>query len=103
MAQSGGGGKIVLFASLAGRKGVRANAAHAKSKWGVIGVVQSLAKERASHQIDVNAAFPGAEVVWFLVSKSSDHMTGQSLNVCGGNRWAKTRMVGGKDEEDETL
>ncbi len=59
MVQRGGGGKIVLFASLAGREGVKASAAYAASKWGVIGLVQSLAKELASHQINVNAVCPG--------------------------------------------
>jgi NAD(P)-dependent dehydrogenase (short-subunit alcohol dehydrogenase family) len=132
MVRQGGGGKIVLIASLAGREGVKGNAAYAASKWGVIGLVQSLAKETASHKINVNAVCPGmiitnlrdrwieaeakqagttseeyrqreyerggkvvplgrmgmpsdiADVVSFLVSKESDYMTGQSLNVCGG-------------------
>ncbi len=132
MVRQGSGGKIVLIASLAGREGVKGNAAYAASKWGVIGLVQSLAKETAAHKISVNAVCPGmiitnlrdhwieaeakqagttseeyrqreyerggkivpigrmgmpddiANVVSFLVSKESDYMTGQSLNVCGG-------------------
>jgi len=132
MIERGDGGKMVFFASLAGREGVRGNAAYAASKWGVIGFVQSLAKELAPHHINVNAICPGriitnlrdhwiemeaeragitseeyrkmeyeaggksvplgrmgttddiADVASFLVSKESDYMTGQSLNVCGG-------------------
>lgn len=59
MIEGGDGGKIVLIASLAGREGVKGNAAYAASKWGVIGLVQSLAKETAAHRINVNAVCPG--------------------------------------------
>lgn len=62
MVRQGRGGKMVFIASLAGREGVKGNAAYAASKWGVIGLVQSLAKETASHGINVNAICPGMVV-----------------------------------------
>lgn len=59
MIDRGQGGKIVHFASLAGRMGAPGNAAYAASKWGVMGLVQSLAHEVAPHRINVNAICPG--------------------------------------------
>jgi NAD(P)-dependent dehydrogenase (short-subunit alcohol dehydrogenase family) len=59
MIKRGQGGKVVHFASLAGRFGVKGNAAYSASKWGVIGLVQSLALEVAAHKININAICPG--------------------------------------------
>ncbi len=53
------GGKIVHVASVAGRMGAPGSAAYAASKWGTIGLVQSLALELAPHKINVNAINPG--------------------------------------------
>ncbi|MEJ2738808.1 MAG: SDR family NAD(P)-dependent oxidoreductase [Dehalococcoidia bacterium] len=60
MIAKGEGGKIVLFASLAGTKGVPGSGAYCVSKWGVIGLAKTMAIELAQHKIYVNAISPGA-------------------------------------------
>lgn len=53
-----GSGRIIATSSMVGRVG-RANMAHyVASKWGIIGVVKSLALELAPHNITVNAVCP---------------------------------------------
>ena len=47
---------------------MKGNAAYAASKWGVIGLVQSLPKETAAHKINVNAVCPG-----MIVTNLRDH------------------------------
>ena len=53
------GGKIVHIASAAGREGVPGSSGYAASKWAVLGLVKSLAKELAPYKINVNAINPG--------------------------------------------
>jgi NAD(P)-dependent dehydrogenase (short-subunit alcohol dehydrogenase family) len=53
------GGKIVLVSSLAGNRGVPGSGAYCASKWGVLGLVKTLALELAKHKINVNALNPG--------------------------------------------
>jgi NAD(P)-dependent dehydrogenase (short-subunit alcohol dehydrogenase family) len=59
MIARGEGGKIVLISSLAGNRGVPGSGAYCASKWGVIGLVKTLALELAKHKISVNAINPG--------------------------------------------
>jgi 3-oxoacyl-[acyl-carrier protein] reductase len=54
------GGKIVLFSSLAGNRGVAGSGAYSASKWGVLGLMKSLAIELAKDKINVNAINPGS-------------------------------------------
>jgi NAD(P)-dependent dehydrogenase (short-subunit alcohol dehydrogenase family) len=52
-------GKIICTASMASKMGAPFQAHYAASKFGVLGLVQSMAKELAPYGITVNAVCPG--------------------------------------------
>ena len=52
-------GKIINISSMAGKIGFALRAPYAASKWGLIGLSMTLAKELASANIQVNAICPG--------------------------------------------
>lgn len=59
MIQRGGGGKIIVISSGAGKRGRARFAAYCASKFALIGFTQSLAQELGTHNINVNAICPG--------------------------------------------
>jgi NAD(P)-dependent dehydrogenase (short-subunit alcohol dehydrogenase family) len=54
-----GRGKIINISSIAGKIGYPLRGPYAASKWGIIGLTLTLAKELGSHGVQVNAVCPG--------------------------------------------
>ena len=59
MITQGGGGKIIVISSGAGKRGIARYAAYCASKFALIGFTQALAQELAPYRINVNAICPG--------------------------------------------
>jgi len=57
--EQGQGGRIVLTSSLFGLRGGRENGAYSAAKFGMVGLMECLAAELASHNITANCVCPG--------------------------------------------
>lgn len=69
-----GYGRIVAVASIAGKEGNPNASAYSASKAGVIGLVKTLGKELAGHDIAVNCVTPGAAKTRLFDQMSEDYI-----------------------------
>jgi len=58
--KAGNGGSLILMASSAGLHGYPNRSPYATAKWGVVGLMKTLAMELGPHGVRVNAICPGA-------------------------------------------
>ena len=102
-------GKIINIASMAGRKGIAIRGVYSSSKFGVIGLTESMAAEVRDLDININAINPGmvetrtfrhahpvynepdllmpddiAKVILFLASEDSKGIKGSIIDVTNG-------------------
>ena len=54
-----GEGRIIITSSTQGQQGTKNGSSYSASKWGLIGLMKSVALELGSHRITVNALIPG--------------------------------------------
>ena len=68
-----GGGKIINMSSQSGKRGSAWHAAYCVSKFGIIGLTQSLALELAPYKINVNAVCPGVVFTPLWEEQAANH------------------------------
>lgn len=81
-------GKIVNISSLAGKRGFPGFAHYSASKFAIIGITQTLAKELAEYNINVNAVCPGTvrTQIWEAILDSRAMRQGIPREECWNER-----------------
>ena len=79
---------LIAMSSVAGRLGYAQRTAYAATKWGIVGLVKSLAIELGPHGVRANAVLPGsvdaddvAAMCLYLCSPAACNVTGQAISV----------------------
>lgn len=88
-----GGGRIIVTTSTQGRHGTLYGAAYSASKWGIIGLMKSVALELGRHGITVNAVVPG--LIDTPLTRHEERYA-QAIEVSGKN------PTGDKNKDEET-
>ncbi len=81
MVEAGRGGRIIITSSIAGLMGDEFFGAYAASKFGVIGLAESLAVELAAHDILVNCVCPGVVDTQMMEQLASEQAAALELSV----------------------
>jgi meso-butanediol dehydrogenase / (S,S)-butanediol dehydrogenase / diacetyl reductase len=78
MIKQGHGGKIITASSGSGRRGSQNMSVYSASKFAVVGITQSFARELAGHKITVNAYCPGIvdTPMWAQIDKDLANIPG---------------------------
>ena len=100
--KAAGGGSLVNMSSVAGRLGYPMRSAYAASKWGIIGLTQTLAMELGAHRIRVNAILPG--IVDNARHRTQVHAQAERLSISDqamNQRYLDTISMGEKISEEE--
>jgi NAD(P)-dependent dehydrogenase (short-subunit alcohol dehydrogenase family) len=95
MVARGEGGKIVLIASMGGVKGMPGSAAYCVSKFGVVGLVKTLALELAKYQIYVNALNPGAVTTNLRDSFHAEKGNAEGMTIDKAREWDYQKITEG--------
>jgi NAD(P)-dependent dehydrogenase (short-subunit alcohol dehydrogenase family) len=94
--QQGNGGRIICAASNGGKHGEPGVAAYCATKFGVIGLVQSLALELAEHNITVNAVCPGEVDTDMYTNLVADRAAADGVTPAEYRRGVEQRIPLGK-------
>ncbi len=99
---SRGRGKIINMSSQSGKKGASHYAAYCASKFGIIGLTQSLALEFAPHGITVNAVCPGVVLTPMWESMLPDYARKINRRPAEVKRYLESKVPMGRlAEADE--
>jgi NAD(P)-dependent dehydrogenase (short-subunit alcohol dehydrogenase family) len=103
MVRQGQGGKIITIGSRAARRGMPNLMAYASSKFGIIGLTQSLALAFAPHGIRVNCVCPGAVDTDMAAEGYEQHAASLGSSVDEARRQAGQDMPLGRLTTAEDL